>query len=258
LLAQNQTGLNNIFTLISKSYKGDNYYRYPRIDFDLLEKYNEGIIVSSVCLGGIYAGDYWENRENGSEAVIQKMRETTKRMKSIFGDRWYAEVQWNAIPEQHELNQYVVQIAKEEGIKLVSTADSHYPRPELWLERTLYKKIGWLNVKDADRSLPTTLEEIGYELYPKNGDQMWESYKQYSSQCDQKYDDDLILQSIEETYKIAHERIENFLPDNSVKLPSFVVPPGKNADQALAELAEKGLNEKNLGSKSIVTEWSTN
>ena len=246
LLAQNQTGLNNIFTLISKSYKGDNYYRYPRIDFDLLEKHNEGIIASSACLGGIYAGDYWENRENGSEAVIQKMRETTKRMKSIFGDRWYAEVQWNAIPEQHELNQYVVQIAKEEGIKLVSTADSHYPRPELWLERTLYKKIGWLNVKDADRSLPTTLDEIGYELYPKNGDQMWESYKQYSSQCNQEYDDNLILQSIEETYKIAHERIENFLPDNSVKLPSFVVPPGKNADQALAELAEKGLSEKKL------------
>ena len=39
LLAQNQTGLNNIFTLISKSYKGDNYYRYPRIDYKLLEKY---------------------------------------------------------------------------------------------------------------------------------------------------------------------------------------------------------------------------
>jgi len=53
LLAQNQTGLNNIFTLISKSYKGDNYYRYPRLDYKLLEEYNEGIIASSACLGGI-------------------------------------------------------------------------------------------------------------------------------------------------------------------------------------------------------------
>ena len=246
LLAQSQEGLNNIFALISQSYKGDNYYRYPRIDYKLLEKYNEGIIASSACLGGVYAGDYWENRENGSEAVIQKMRETTKRMKSIFGDRWYAELQWNAIPEQHELNQFVVQVAKEFDLKLVSTADSHYPRPELWLERTLYKKIGWLNVKDADRSLPSTLEEIGYELYPKNGDQMWEAYKEYSKQCGQQYDDELVLSSIEESYNIAHNRIENFLPDNSVKLPSFVVPPGKTADEALAEMAEKGLQDKKL------------
>jgi DNA polymerase-3 subunit alpha len=246
LLAQNQTGLNNIFTLISKSYKGDNYYRYPRIDYELLEQYNEGIIASSACLGGVYAGDYWENREAGSEAVLEKMRETTKRMKSIFGDRWYAEVQWNNIPEQHELNQFVIQVAKEEDVKLVSTADSHYPRPELWLERTLYKKIGWLNVKGADRSLPTTLEEIGYELYPKNGDQMWEAYKEYSKNCNQEYDDDVILRSIEESYDIAHNRIESFLPDNSVKLPSFVVPPGKSADEALADLAEQGLQEKKL------------
>ena len=143
-MAQNQTGLNNIFTLISNSYRGDNYYRFPRIDYELLEKYNEGVIASSACLGGVYAGDYWENREAGSEMVLQAMRKTTEKMKSIFGDRWYAEVQWNAIDEQHELNQFVIQVAKEMDVKIVSTADSHYPRPELWLERTLYKKIGWL------------------------------------------------------------------------------------------------------------------
>jgi DNA polymerase-3 subunit alpha len=253
LLAQNQTGLNNIFTMISKSYKGDNYYRYPRIDYEMLEKYNEGVIASSACLGGVYAGDYWENRENGNEAVITAMRETTQRMKAIFGDRWYAELQWNAIPEQHELNQFVIQVAKEFDVKLLSTADSHYPRPELWLERTVYKKIGWLNVKDADRSLPTTLEEVGYELYPKNGDQMWESYKKYSQQCNHQYDDDTILRSIEESHHIAHSRVENFLPDNSVKLPSFVVPPGKSADEALAQMAEKGLQDKKL-KKSVYRE----
>mgnify|MGYP003320772492 CR=1 FL=1 len=246
LLAQNQTGLNNIFSLISKSYKGDNYYRYPRIDYELLEKHNEGIIASSACLGGVYAQDYWECRDKGDSAVLEKMRETTREMISIFGDRWYAEVQWNAIPEQHQLNQFVIQTAKEFNLKLISTSDSHYPRPDLWLDRTLYKKLAWLNSKTADRSLPTSLDEVGYELYPRNGDQMWEAYKTYSSQCGQVYDDELIRKSIEETYSIAHDRIENFMPDNSVKLPSFVVPPGKTADDALSELAEQGLQEKKL------------
>ena len=47
LLAQNQQGLNNIFKLVSESYKSDNFYRYPRIDYDLLASYNEGVIASS-------------------------------------------------------------------------------------------------------------------------------------------------------------------------------------------------------------------
>ena len=50
LLAQNQTGLNNIFKIVSETHQGDNFYRYPRVDYDLLEKYNEGIIASSACL----------------------------------------------------------------------------------------------------------------------------------------------------------------------------------------------------------------
>jgi len=70
LLAQNQVGLNNLFKLVSESYQPENFYRYPRIDYALLEKYNEGIIAASACLGGVYAGNYWENREEGPEAVI--------------------------------------------------------------------------------------------------------------------------------------------------------------------------------------------
>ena len=69
LLVQNQTGLNNLFKLVSESYQSENFYRYPRIDYKLLKKYNEGIIAASACLGGVYAGNYWENREEGEEAV---------------------------------------------------------------------------------------------------------------------------------------------------------------------------------------------
>ena len=59
LLAQNEAGLKNIFAMISESFRDENFYRYPRVDYSLLEKYNEGVIAASACLGGVYAGDYW-------------------------------------------------------------------------------------------------------------------------------------------------------------------------------------------------------
>jgi DNA polymerase-3 subunit alpha len=251
LLAQNQTGLNNLFKLVSESYKAENFYRYPRIDYALLKKYNEGIIASSACLGGVYAGNYWENREEGPEAVLDAMRESTRHMVDIFGDRWYAEIQWNDIKEQHELNQYVIQVAQEFGVGIVTTADSHYPNPDAWKDRELYKRLGWLGKgrpswADEESELPEGVEEIGYELYPKNGDQMWESYKQYSDASGFDYNDDVILKSIEETHRIAFQRIDNFLPDNTVRLPEFVVPAGFTATQALVNFALEGLKEKGL------------
>ena len=251
LLVQNQTGLNNLFKLVSESYKAENFYRYPRIDYALLEKYNEGIIAASACLGGVYAGNYWENREEGPEAVLSAMRETTKRMVDIFGDRWYAEIQWNNIKEQHELNQYVIQVAQELGVRLITTADSHYPNPTAWKDRELYKRLGWLGKgkpswADEESQLPEGVEEIGYELYPKNGDQIWESYKQYSDSMGFSYDDDTIMESIEETHRIAFDRIESFLPDNTVRLPEFVVPAGFTATQALVNYALEGLKDRGL------------
>ncbi len=267
LIAMNQTGLNNIFKMVSESYNGDYFYRKPRVDYDLLEKYNEGVIASSACLGGVYAGCYWQERENGSEAVLDCMREQTKKMQAIFGDRWYGELQWNAVPEQHELNQYIIQISKEFDLKLISTADSHYPTPDAWKDRELYKRLGWLGrgkPEWLDMNIPTDVQEMEYELYPKNGFQMWEAYREYSDLCDQEYDDDLVEQSIEETYHIAFERCEDFLPDTTVRLPDFVVPAGYDEDGYLKRLAskglfnimkERGLTQKQTKSKSLVYEY---
>ncbi|MAH44427.1 hypothetical protein CMI37_01270 [Candidatus Pacearchaeota archaeon] len=251
LLVQNQEGLNNLFKLVSDSYKAENFYRYPRIDYKLLKQYNKGIIAASACLGGVYAGNYWENREEGADAVLDAMRETTMNMQDIFGDRWYAEIQWNNIKEQHELNQYIIQVAQEFGVKLITTADSHYPNPDAWKDRELYKRLGWLGKgrpswADEESQLPAGVEEIGYELYPKNGDQMWESYKNYAKSCGFEYDDEVVRQSIEETHHIAHARIDSFLPDNTVRLPEFVVPAGYSATQALVQYALEGLKQKGL------------
>jgi DNA polymerase-3 subunit alpha len=250
LLVQNQTGLNNLFKLVSESYQPENFYRYPRIDYALLKKYNEGIIAASACLGGVYAGNYWENREDGDDAVLDAMRETTRQMVDIFGDRWYAEIQWNNVPEQHALNQHIIQVAKEFDLRLITTADSHYPTPTAWRDRELYTRLGWLGKgglpEYMSSDLPIDVQEVGYELYPKNGDQIWESYKKYSAEANIEYDDAVVRDSIEETYRIAFDRIEDFLPDNTVRLPSFVVPAGYTATQALVNYSLEGLRGRGL------------
>ena len=251
LLAQNQTGLNNLFKLISESYKEENFYRYPRVDYKMLDKYNEGIIAASACLGGPYAGNFWANREEGPDAVREAMRETTRQFVKIFGDRWHGELQWNQIPEQHELNQYIIEMHHEFGIPLISTADSHYPNPDAWKDRELYKRLGWLGKgtpawAEDNTELPAGVEEIGYEIYPKNGNQMWDSYKYYSKTAGVEYDDQLVMDSITRTHDIAFKMIEDFTPDTTVKLPDFVVPAGFTAAQALVNYALEGLRNRGL------------
>ena len=215
-------------------------------DITVEENHNffaNGMLVHN-CMGGLLSTDYWENRETGPEAVLNAMRETTRKMIDIFGDRWYGELQWNGLPIQHEINKYVIQVCDEFGVKLISTADSHYPTPDSWKDREIYKRISYMSSgRQIDTNLPNSIDDMEYELYPKNGDQMWEAYKKYSTKCGVQYDDVLVLKSIEETYDIAFNRIEQFYPDNTVRLPSFLLTEGKTAEQSLDEHAESGLRD---------------
>ena len=156
LLAQNQKGLENIYEMVSKSYSGDYFYRKPRIDFDLLKQHSEGVIVLTACLGGIAAASVWKKQDEGLEAVTADMLENLKKFKDVFGDRFYGELQWNNIPEQHLLNQAIIKVAQQLNLKLVSTCDSHYPRPDAWKDREVYKRLGWLGKMPAwmDDSIP--------------------------------------------------------------------------------------------------------
>ena len=248
LLAQNQVGLNNIFQLVSDSYKPGNFYRYPRIDLKMLREHSEGIIASSACLGGIYASDYWRYREEGEEAVLEAMRRTSENMLGVFGDRWHGELQWWNSRDQHNLNKLVIQVAKEYSIPLITTCDSHFYNPEVWKDRELYKRLH-PGMAAFHGEMPESIDQVPHELYPKNGDQVWESYKKYSKEVGEVYDDELILESIERTHKIAHERIEKFYPDNTIRLPSFVVPEGMDEDEALHKAAFEGL--KNIRGNNV-------
>jgi len=252
LIALNQTGLNNIYKMVSLSHQGDNFYRNPRVDYAMLKEYGEGVMASSACMGGVYAGDYWENKDEGREAVLNAMRETTRRMQDCLGDRWFGELQWHASADQHHINQYVIDMHKELGIQLISTADSHYPNPDAWKDRELYKRLQWLNIPEQKRpdwlpfELPADIDEVGHELYPKNGDQMWAAYKKYSEMCEVVYDDDIVYDSIVRTHWIANELIEDFMPDDTVRLPGFVVPEGASANSTLVKQCITGLKDLGL------------
>jgi DNA polymerase-3 subunit alpha len=249
LTAQNQEGLNNLFKLVSDSYKGDNFYRFPRMDYSLLKQHNSGIIASSACIGGVLGNDYWRNREQGDAAVYAAMEKTVESMMDIFGDRFYGELQWANYAEQHIINQKIIELSKVYGFQLISTCDAHFPSPDLWKDREIYKMIGWMGKKDEGNkidALPSTLEEMEYQLYPKNGDELFASYRNFSQRLGFTYDDRLIEESIIRTADIARNRITNYVPDTSVKLPSFVVPEGESADSALAKIAVQELKNSGL------------
>ena len=249
LNAINQTGLNNLFKLVSKSYRGDNFYRYPRMDFDMLRNCSDGIIASTACIGGILGNDYWRNHEAGEKAVFLAMEKTVQQMMSIFGDRFYGELQWANYKEQHIINQYIIQLSKQYGFQLVSTCDAHFPSPDMWKDREIYKLLGWMGKRKDEikiDQLPQSLAEMEYQLYPKNGDELFAAYREYSARLGFSYDDKLVEESIARTADILQNRIENYTPDTSIKLPSFVVPEGETADTALAKTAVEALKKSGL------------
>ena len=119
LLAMNNIGYKNLIKLVSLGYTEGFYYR-PRIDMEILKKYNEGII----CLSGCLAGKVSRQIVNGN---IEGAKETVKEFLSIFGkDRYYLEIQDNKLREQILVNQNLFKISKELGVELVATNDCHY------------------------------------------------------------------------------------------------------------------------------------
>lgn len=117
LLAKNRTGFNNLVKLSTLGHQ--NFYIRPQIKWEWLEKYSEGVICLSACMGGELARAIMKNKED----VIT---EYISRMKSIFKDDFYIEIQRHNIEGERELNERLLEIAKKEDIKVVATSDAHY------------------------------------------------------------------------------------------------------------------------------------
>lgn len=245
LLAKNEVGYNNLCKIVSESY-GKYFYRKPRIDFELLKKYSEGIIALSACLAGNLARMMWDYLEKDDlgktrEEFIDELVEKSNKFREIFGDDWYLELQWNAIPEQHIYNYFLIDVSKKTGTKLVSTCDAHYPSRDDWEAREIYKKIGWLGANftpEWAKELVVNKDELKYELYVKNGEELFAEYKRYSEICNCTYDDAIVLESIERTAEIA-DSIDSFYPDTKAKFPHFILEEGEKSDEVLRKICSE-------------------
>lgn len=129
LLAMNNQGYENLMRL-STTANLDGFYYYPRVDHELLEKYNQGIIALSACMGG-EVGDALK------QGQYDQAKQLAEWYKSVFGDRYYLEIQDHGHPknslhnaEQQAINEQVLQLGEELNIPVVVTCDAHYLQHE--------------------------------------------------------------------------------------------------------------------------------
>jgi len=118
LLAKNEVGLRNLFRMNSLAWE-TGFYKKGRIDDTLLEQYNEGVIGTSACLGGRIAQLLRRGSRKAAEAKILYY-------KDLFGGDFFLEIQDHDIPEQRELNKFLLEISAKYGIPPILTGDCHY------------------------------------------------------------------------------------------------------------------------------------
>lgn len=128
VLAKNKTGLRNLWALSSRAWTEGHYYK-PRCDWELLQEYKEGLIVTGGCLGGVVTRLFREalpdyNPDRGLERLL--------RLYSIFGDDFFLELHTFADDEAYKVNQQLIELGNEFGIPLIACSDAHYLRPDDW------------------------------------------------------------------------------------------------------------------------------
>jgi DNA polymerase III subunit alpha len=269
VLPKNSTGLIEIFGLISKSYL-KNFYRFPRFDAKDLANVakNGNIITSSACIGSQIAWSIFQLLQGidfdkldqsllNDNALLDKCVNEVGNYFELLENTTgkgnnYLELQFNKLPAQNLVNRAILEFAKRNGLnnKLVVTCDAHYYNPDVWKERELYKKLGFMNYKTIDsNSLPKSKDDLKCELYPKNATQLWETYLQVKNSTN-FYDDEVICDAIERTYDIAHNLIEEVKPDRSPKFPTkLLVPEDTTSFKHLVKLCKEGLVKRGLDGK---------
>ena len=219
LLAENNTGYANLMKIVSRGFVEGFYYK-PRVDYEVLETYHEGIIALSACLAGeipryLVRGMY----EQGKQAAL--------RYQKIFGrGNFFLELQDHGIPAQKTVNQQLLRLSQDTGIELVATNDSHYTYDsDVEAHDILLCIQTGKRVSDEDR-----MRYEGGQYYCKSPEEM-ERLFPYAREA------------VENTHRIA-ERCNVEIEFGVTKLPRYDVPEGYTAWEYLNKLCFEGLKRR--------------
>ena len=232
LLAQNEVGYQNLVKLTTRSHldgMGKGIFARPRIDREMLEKYREGVIVTSSCI----AGEVIQHLTNQQK---DKAREAAAWHRDLLGpDNYYLELQLhNNTPELEEINDELVRIGKELGIPLVATNDTHFVHAE---DVETHKRVMAMGFNMTLNELCTKNYQMDETYHISSADDMWQRFKKYGTA------------PIENTRRIA-DMCNLKLDFGRVELPAFAIPEGYTAESYLRFLCEEGLMRRFNGAPS--------
>jgi DNA polymerase-3 subunit alpha len=218
LLAMNRDGYRNLCKLVSLGYMEGFYYK-PRIDKELLKELNGGLIALSACLQG-------EVSQALSSGNVEKAKTAAESYLSIFGDRYYIEIQDNKLAEQEKVNRLLVEMARDLSIPVVATNDCHYgERDDFHAHDVLLCVQTGKTVTDDNR-----LKLETDELYLKSAEEMIGGF-------------DYCPGAVERTLEIA-ERCHVEMEFGKYHFPTYTPPKEISLDDYLDELARSGLKER--------------
>ncbi len=226
LLAKNKTGYQNLLKLVSQSHL-EGFYNKPRIDWELLRTYHEGLICLSACLQGELAQNVLNHQTTQAENALKKYLE-------LFGADYYLEIQPHNSPEQKKYNLALVELSQKFNVPLVATNDSHYLRADDAEAQDVLLCIQTKRlITDTDR-----MNMTAWDLSLKSAEKMWSELADFP-------------EALENTLKIA-DQIDLEIKLGQNILPPFPVPDGETTESYLQSLCLTGLF-KRYGSKPSAT-----
>ncbi|MDL2237459.1 DNA polymerase III subunit alpha [Christensenellaceae bacterium OttesenSCG-928-K19] len=218
LLAKNEAGYKNLMKLVSAGFLEGFYYK-PRIDYDLLSRHTEGLVCLAACLAGDIQRLLLQNNYNGA-------KELALRLRQMFGDDFYLEIQDHSLPEQRQVNPLILKLADETGIKLVATNDVHYVNKEDASAQDVLLCIQTAATLDE----PGRMSFATDEFYLKSEDEMRALFANAP-------------EVIDNTAEVA-EKCNLELTFGEYHLPHFQAPEGYTNEEYLLQVAEEGLNQR--------------
>ncbi len=217
LLAENDQGYQNLMKIVSKGFV-DGFYYKPRVDYELLETYHEGIIALSACLAG-------EVQRYLSRGMYEEAGRAALRYQDTFGKgNFFLELQDHGLDAQKQVNQGLLRLSRELGIDLVATNDVHYTYAEDEKAHDILLCIQ-TGKKVADEN---RMRYEGGQYYCKSEEEMRALFP-------------YALEAIENTHKIA-QRCNVEIEFGVLKLPKFEVPEGFDSWTYLNHLCMQGFN----------------